>query len=222
MRELAPDVWLLAGFPPHAINVYLVGDVLIDAGTRWTGRRILRELGERRLSMIALTHVHPDHQGACRMICERFQVPLACHAADVPAMQGEQSMQPAGFMIRCSARLLAGPPCPVTKVLHEGDEVAGFRVIHAPGHTPGHLIFFRDRDRVAIVGDVLNGMNLLTTWPGLHEPPQFFSTDPNENCRSIRKLAELQPALICFGHGPPLRDMQKLERFVKKLGTRET
>jgi glyoxylase-like metal-dependent hydrolase (beta-lactamase superfamily II) len=98
--------------------------------------------------------------------------------------------------------------------------VAGFRVVHAPGHTPGHVILFREADRVAVVGDVLNGMSLATGWPGLHEPPGFFCTDVAENRRSIRRLAELGPRLLCFGHGPPLRDMGKFDRFLKRLDAR--
>jgi hydroxyacylglutathione hydrolase len=217
MREISSNVWQLSGFPPNAVNVYLIGNVLIDAATRWDGRRILRQLGDRQLSMLALTHVHPDHQGVARMICEHYRIPLACHAADVPTMQGERPMQPDNSFIRFTSRICAGPPYPVARVLQEGDEVADFRVIHAPGHTPGHVILFRNDDRVAIVGDVLNGMNLATTWPGLHEPPSFFCTDVAENRRSIRRLAELEPRLLCFGHGPPLSDMKKFDRFLGRL-----
>ncbi|MGE0609166.1 MAG: MBL fold metallo-hydrolase [Pirellulales bacterium] len=217
MRELAPHVWQLSGFPPHAINVYLIGDVLIDAATRWAGRRIVKNLGSRRLSMLALTHVHPDHQGSARLVCQKYAVPLACPAEDVPTMQGQRPMQPRNAIIRCSTWAWAGPPHSVDRVLQEGDDVAGFRVIAAPGHTPGHIILFRDDDKVAIVGDVLNGMNLLTAWPGIHEPPGFFCTDVAENRRSIRKLAALEPRLVCFGHGPPLRDRTKLDRFVERL-----
>lgn len=217
MRQIAPDVWQLSGFPPDAINVYLVGDVLIDAATRWSARRILRQIGRRELSLLALTHVHPDHQGAAATLCQRYELPLACHAGDVPTMQGEQPMQPDNTFIRFSSRLWAGPPCSVAHVLREGDEVAGFRVVHTPGHTPGHITLFRDEDRMAIVGDVLNNMNLLTAWPGLHEPPPIFCTDAAENRRSIRRVAELEPRILCFGHGPPLRDMTKLDRFLEGL-----
>jgi glyoxylase-like metal-dependent hydrolase (beta-lactamase superfamily II) len=217
MRELAPNIWQLGGFPPHLFNVYLIGDVLIDAATRWAGGRILRQLGDRKPSMLALTHVHPDHQGSVRMICERCGIPLACHADDVPTMQGERPMQPDNPFIRFVSRLYSGPAFAVARVLREGEEVAGFRVVHAPGHTPGHVIFFRESDRVAIVGDVLNGMNLFTGLPGLHEPPTFFCTDVTENRHSIRRLAELRPSLLCFGHGPPLSDMNRFVRFLKRL-----
>lgn len=217
VRELAPNVWQLDGFPPNAINAYLVGDVLIDAATRWAARRIFRQLGERKLSMLALTHVHPDHQGIARLVCQRYSIPLACHDADVPTMEGRQPMQPNNACIRFTTRLWAGPPYPVARRLQDGDAVSGFRVIHAPGHTPGHVILFRDDDRVAIVGDVLNGMSLATGLPGLHEPPAFFCTSTAENRGSICRLAELEPRLLCFGHGPPLKDMQKFDRFMERL-----
>ncbi len=215
MREISPNVWQLIGFPPNFVNVYLIGDVLIDAATRWAGRRILRQIGDRKLSMLALTHAHPDHQGVAKMICERYRIPLACHAADVPTMQGERPMQPNNSIIRLISLFWAGPSYPVARVLQDGDEIAGFRVVHTPGHTPGQIILFRDDDRVAIVGDVLNGMNMATTWPGLHEPPGFFCTDVAENRRSIRRLAELEPRLLCFGHGPPLNDMNTFDRFLR-------
>ena len=78
MRELAPGVRQLRGLPPHAINAYLIDDVLVDATTRHSARRILRQLVERPLSLLALTHVHPDHQGAAHAVCEARGIPLAC------------------------------------------------------------------------------------------------------------------------------------------------
>ena len=86
MKHLAPDLWQLRGLPPNGINVYLAEDVLIDAATRRAGRRIRRQIEDRPLSLVALTHVHPDHQGAVEEVCEARAVPLACHAEDVDAM----------------------------------------------------------------------------------------------------------------------------------------
>jgi glyoxylase-like metal-dependent hydrolase (beta-lactamase superfamily II) len=70
---------------------------------------------------------------------------------------------------------------------------------------------------VAIAGDVLANWDLVWDWPGLQEPPAFFCVDRLQNRGSIRKLAELRPNLICFGHGPPLRDRAQLESFVAML-----
>ena len=92
MRQLAPDLWQLRGFPPNGINVYLAEDVLIDPATRQSGRRILSQIEDRPLSLLALTHAHPDHQGAVQEVCEARRVPLACHTDDVDAMEGHQPM----------------------------------------------------------------------------------------------------------------------------------
>lgn len=218
MEQVAPGVWLLKGYPPYLVNVYLAGDVLIDAGTRWARRRILNQLRGRSLSLVALTHCHPDHQGAALEVCRRYRVPLACHEADVPAMEGRAPMVCGGWKMQLGLPLLAGPPCRVGRILREGDMVAGFRVYHAPGHTPGHVIYYRDADRVAIAGDLLANMHLLTGRPGLREPPPMFSFDPTQNRRSLRILLDLRPRLVCFGHGPPLRDPAQLEAFAARKG----
>jgi hydroxyacylglutathione hydrolase len=220
MQMIAEGVWQLRGFPPDMFNVYLVDDVLIDTGTRWARSRILRQIARRRIRLVALTHCHPDHQGVAKIICEQRGVPLACHEADVPAVEGRAPMQPDNCIMRFGVRIWAGPPHPVEQILHTGDEVAGFRVIHAPGHTPGHIMFFRESDRLAFAGDLLANLNFLSGQPGLREPPRLFSVDSVENRRSIQELLDLRPRLICFGHGPPLRDIELLENFVSTSAAR--
>lgn len=220
MKYLAPGVWRLKEIPAPTINVYLAEDVLIDAGRSWDRRRILKELEGREISLLALTHAHPDHQGAAKDVCEARGVPLACHADDVEAMEGKRPIQEASQtnpVNRIVRALWQGPPYKVERVLQEGDEVAGFRVIHAPGHARGEVIFFRESDRVAICGDVIRNMSYATGLPGIKEPPPIFTYDMNENRRSIRKLAELEPTLILPGHGPAVTDMGAFERFVSSL-----
>ena len=158
MKQLAEDVYQLKGWPRNAINVYLLGDVLIDAGTRQAEKRIMRQIAGKTVSAHALTHVHPDHQGSSHAICERLGIPLWCGQADVPAMEIPGSViarSAPGFVKSLQERFWVGPPHPVARALSEGDEVAGFTVLETPGHTPGHLSFWRERDRVLIVGDVL-------------------------------------------------------------------
>jgi hydroxyacylglutathione hydrolase len=217
MEPVAPGVWLLKGVPHYAINQYLVGDVLIDTGTRWAARRLLRLLRRRPISLVALTHCHPDHRGSAAPICRTLGIPLACHEADVPVMEGRQPMHPRLPFPRVIGPLMDAGPYPVARVLRDGDEAAGFRVVHLPGHTMGHVVFFRDSDRVVIAGDVLANVNVLTGRPGLREPPRVFSIDPALNRDSARKLLSLRPSVVCFGHGPPLRDPDVLGRFVARL-----
>ncbi len=218
MKRLAPGVWRLKELPAPTINVYLAEDVLIDAGRRWDRRRIFAELDGVEISAVALTHVHPDHQGCAKWVCEAREVPLACHADDVDAMEGRRPVGSGNaFLPRLYDRIWTGPPHKVDRVLAEGDEVAGFRVVHAPGHAPGEVIFFRDSDRIAICGDVVRNMSYATGLPGVRQPPDEMTPDPALNRRSIHKLAALEPSLILPGHGPAITDMGKFSRFVAAL-----
>jgi len=219
VKQLAEGLFQLRGFPPNAINVYLAGDVLIDAATRHAGRRILRQIEGHALKAHALTHVHPDHQGASRLVCERRGVPLWCGEADAPAMEDGDiaARQPPSRLNTLSARFWAGPPRAVDRRLRNGDEVGSFTVIDTPGHSAGHVAYWRASDRVLILGDVLFGCNPLTGIPGLHVPPDGFSPDPARNRQSVREMAALEPELVCFGHGPPLRDAGKLRDFAAGL-----
>jgi hydroxyacylglutathione hydrolase len=228
MRELAPGVWKLAGFPPNAINCYLLGDprsdaVLVDAGTRVDRALILRQLRGVKLTAHALTHAHGDHQGASQAVCERFGVPYWVGAADVGAAElGGAALyadmpQPLHWMPRLYSHIFPGPGQPVDRPLVEGDTVAGFTVLETPGHSAGHVSFWRESDRALICGDVFTNMDVMTLWPGLHQPKDFFTPDPVTNRASMRRLAELEPTLVCFGHGAPLRDPAALTQFCAEL-----
>jgi glyoxylase-like metal-dependent hydrolase (beta-lactamase superfamily II) len=222
MRELADGVHMLSGTPPNAINVYLLGDVLLDAGTRRARGRIMRQIAGREVSAHALTHAHPDHQGSSHAICTELGMPLWCGEGDVPAMEthgGVAAAQPPGILNSLQQRFWTGPPHPVARALFEGEEVAGFTVLETPGHSAGHVAFWRESDRVLILGDVLNNIHVFTGIPGLHEPPTAFTADPARNRRSARRLAELRPRLTCFGHGAPLRDPGRLSDFVDRLAS---
>lgn len=220
MKQLAPGVWRLHEFPAAATNCYLAGDVLIDTGRRWDRGRIFQEIEGRSLSLVALTHVHPDHQGMAHAVCEARGIPLACHADDVAAMEGRRPINEPTLdtgITKFLTWLWQGPPHPVARVLREDDEVAGFRVIHTPGHSRGHIVFFRESDRVAICGDIVRNISFLTLRPGLREPLPGLTYDIPENRRSIRKLAKLQPSLILPGHGPEITDLAAFARFVASL-----
>ena len=205
---------------PDRVNAYLVGGVLIDAGARLGCGRLLRLLEGRELSAHVLTHAHPDHQGCSARVCQAFGIPLLCGEGDrVAAASGDQR----SLMVRSAAPLvplvnaMAGPGHPVAGTLSDGDEIGGLEVLEAPGHTPGHLAFWEARTRVLILGDVLFHLNPMTLRRGLVEPFRFATFDRAANLASARRLAALEPEIVCFGHGPPLTDGDAFQRFVAGL-----
>lgn len=221
MREIADGVYQLSGFPPNAINVFLMNGVLVDASTRYATRRILRQLEGREVSAHALTHAHPDHQGASHAVCEALGLPFWVGEGDVDAAENPDLIgerQPDHWLAQLFFRTMTGPGHPVARALREGDDVAGFRVLEVPGHSAGHVAFWREDDRVLILGDVLNGADPLTAVPGLREPKTFFTPDPVRNRASARRLEELAPKVVAFGHGPVCRDTRKFVDFVGSLG----
>ena len=220
MHRIADGVWQLSSFIKDLFNCYLLEDVLVDAGTRWAAGRILGQVRNRGVSLVVLTHCHPDHQGAAARICSQLHIPLACHEREAAAMEGREPMQPDIGIVRLGHKVWAGPDHRVDRLLREGDEVGGFQVIETPGHTPGHISLFRQHDRLLIAGDVLANVHFFTNKPGLRLPPSRFCSDPVENRHSIVRLAMLEPNTVCFGHGPPLRDMKTFQLFADRCRDR--
>jgi glyoxylase-like metal-dependent hydrolase (beta-lactamase superfamily II) len=219
MELLAPDLHLIPSRPAYSFNAYLMEGVLIDAGTKGAHGRLRKALNGTRPSAHAITHAHADHQGSSAALCDDFGIELWAGEADADAMaSGDLSDRaPSNLITRWQLRHWAGPAHPVARRLREGDRVGGFAVLETPGHSPGHVAFWRESDRTLVAGDVLFGRHPLTGRPGLHEPPRMFTLDPALNRESIRRLAALDPAVACFGHGPPWRDAAALRRFAESL-----
>jgi glyoxylase-like metal-dependent hydrolase (beta-lactamase superfamily II) len=221
MIEVAEDVFQIPLFPRQAVNAYLIGSVVVDAGVRSSAAALRRAITGRPLTAHVLTHAHADHQGASAFLCATYQVPLWCGADEIGVAQSGQVTQaypnPRHPIARLQQRFWAGPGHPVGRVLREGDSVGDFQVIETPGHAPGHVSLWRERDRVLITGDVLVNMDLLTTRVGLREPPTIFTRNIHQNQQSIRRIAGLQPRVVCFGHGPALHDIGQLHELAAHL-----
>jgi hydroxyacylglutathione hydrolase len=224
MREIAPDVFHLPVTPRNGVNTYLLGDVLVDTGLRTSSKKIKAALGDRKPKAIALTHAHGDHGGSARKLSAELGVPVWVSGPDREATETGKVVAKSPYD-KPGLSVIAGimgnfPGVKVDRTFGEGDELtAGFTVLDTPGHSPGHVSFWRESDGVLICGDVFFNMNILTTVPGLRQPPGPFTIDPALNRASERRLAALEPKVAGFGHGPVLTDdtAGKISRFVTTL-----
>lgn len=202
------------------------GWVLIDAGIVGSGSTILqaaaRRFGPRsRPSAIVLTHGHFDHVGALRELADRWDVPVFAHRMELPYLDGRSNYPPpdptVGGGLMASLSWLY-PKAPINlgdrvKALPSDGSVPGmdsWRWIHTPGHTFGHVSFFRDADRTLIAGDAFittkqeSALAVLTQEAEIHGPPMYFTPDWPTAWESVRALAALEPELAVTGHGLPM------------------
>jgi hydroxyacylglutathione hydrolase len=206
MQQIAEDVWQLELAPRESVNAYLLGDVLVDAGTPPMGKKLVKTLAARTVAAHTLTHAHGDHVGGSKAVVDALGVPFWAPAGDAAAIEAGRQVPADNAFKPLFGALGKFKPVPIARRLQEGDEVGpGFVVVDAPGHSPGHIAFWRERDRVLVCGDVWFNMLLPRLKPGLREPFGFVTPDPARNRASMRKLVALEPEVACFGHGPVLR-----------------
>jgi hydroxyacylglutathione hydrolase len=207
LHELAPGVSVARGGPGRTLNIYLFGTVVLDSGVCWSRRRLARQLAGRDVTAHVLTHAHFDHAGCSAWLCETLNVPLWCGARDAAAItSGAVDTQSAGWFRRFTRTVFPVRAHDVDRTLQEGEVVGGFEVLEVPGHSPGALAFWRERDRVLICGDVLANFGLHPKRPRLLLAPAALSWDFAVNRLSAQRLAELRPRLACFGHGFAITD----------------
>lgn len=206
-------------------RVYCIEDAdgltIIDASLSSAGNKILKQLqamGRQPADVkrILITHAHPDHVGALPMLKERTGAQVMASALERPVIEGKQSIPRAPGRLRPPETRLK--PTLVDRELNEGDVLpevmGGLQVLLTPGHAPGHLAFWQPEKRILFCGDVIFHMRNL----GL--PFSFLTVDMEENKRSVRRLAELDAAVVCFGHGEPLlaNAAQAIREFAAKIG----
>ena len=236
-REIASGVILMTtGSGPMASNLYLVRSgpawVMVDCG--WAGSaEPVRAAVEKILgpgnapAAILLTHIHPDHSGAAGTLARLWGIPVFVHQAELPMASGryipEFSMPLdrwfiARFLWSLPARArrrieAAGDITDVVQSLPPDGKVPGlpeWAAVPTPGHTAGHVAYWRSSDGVLITGDAVVTVNLnsiggiLFGVPDLSGPPRYTTWNWKLSKDSAARLAELGPRLLAPGHGPPL------------------
>ena len=220
-EKIADGVWRHAGDARRSMNVYLLEDdggiTVFDAGTRAMTdgvRGAAAELGGAK--RIVLGHSHPDHRG----VASGLGLPVLCHTDEVDDAQGDGGRRyfdleaiPVWWTRRIYPTLLRrwdGGPVRVADTVAEGDEIAGFRVLHFPGHAPGLIGLWRESDRLALVSDVIymvDSLRLRRLAPGEAPvvPDRIWNLDHESAKESVRKLAALEPRTVWAGHAEALR-----------------
>src|SRR6188472_465149 len=151
MRRVAEDVFHIPLTPRDGINAYLLGDVVVDAGAKVNAKRLLKALHGHAVGAHALTHGHPDHAGASRRLAEAYDVPVWVGERDRNAVETGRPLSPETWAAPGVARLGGFEAVGVARSLREGDDLGhGFTVLETPGHSDGHVAFWRERDRTLV------------------------------------------------------------------------
>ncbi|MBJ7328784.1 MAG: ester cyclase [Solirubrobacteraceae bacterium] len=214
--EVADGVWRLQGALGRC-NVYFVQDgegvLMFDAGARVmlpSVRAAAARLGG--LTRVVLGHGHTDHRGTAPAL----GVPVYCHTDERIDAEGSGGWRywddklrdvpaPHRWIHRAAHRWVwDGGPTPIAETLSEGDEVAGFRVVHMPGHAPGQITLFRPSDRIALTTDAFYTVNFWAKDVPAYVPLDAYNYDTDQARHSLRKLADLEPAAAWPGHAEPI------------------
>ncbi|ARU63765.1 MBL fold metallo-hydrolase [Tumebacillus avium] len=229
-------------------NVCFVGQpgsadwVLVDAGVHFFGGRIADtadELFNGPPKAIVLTHGHFDHVGSVKELAERWDVPVYAHELELPFLTGQDNyVEPdpsvgGGLLARMSFLYpndgidLGGR----VQALPQDNSVPGmpgWKWIHTPGHTAGHVAFFREQDRALIAGDAFittrqeSALAVLVQELEVHGPPVYFTPDWAAAWDSVKRLAALRPQFAVTGHGLPMGGaelQQGLEKLAREFDT---
>lgn len=224
-ERLANDVFRI---PTGISNAYLVGRpeswVLIDAGTEGYANKIRAAANSRfghgsRPEAILLTHGHFDHSGSAEQLARAWNVSIYAHRLEIPYLTGRSKYPPpdptvGGFMSQMSrffpnkAYDYDGLVKPLTA--NASTALQRWQIIETPGHSPGHVSFFRSADLFLIAGDAFTTVNqdsaidMLRKKKQVCRPPAYYTCDWETAHESVEKLAALNPRILAAGHGEPM------------------
>ena len=226
------------------VNLCLVGNtetqdfVLVDAGMPGSAYEIIAVTEERfgsqsRPKAIILTHGHFDHVGAIIELVNHWEVPVYAHELEIPFLTGQQNYPEPdptveGGMVAKMSPMFPNEPIDLGSHIQtlpaDGTipEMSGWSWIHTPGHSPGHVSFFRDEDRSLIVGDAFVTVKqeylykVFTQEQEISGPPRYLTTDWKAAFNSVKMLEALKPSVAVTGHGIPMSG-EMLSSSLQKL-----
>ncbi len=249
---VAPGVWRMKDV---FVNVFIIesqeqpGWVLVDTGLKSSYAKIKNLIAEVMEpegvpQAIVLTHGHFDHRGALQQLAAEWRIPVYCHHMEVPYLTGKASYPPpdpgvGGGVMASMAFVYPSGPIDVQEHLRELPEdetiphLPDWQWVHTPGHTPGHISLFREKDGVLIAGDAVvttkqeSIFSVMSQKKVLSGPPKYFTPDWGSAARSVKALAALEPNVIATGHGSSMygdearKALHKMAREFWHLGMPE-
>lgn len=203
-----------------AVNAYLVGQpgedwILVDTGISGNAKLLQQAAkavhGLRPPAAIVLTHGHPDHIGNVEALQKVWGgVPVYAHSLELPYLTGRS-----GYPLAPLKGKVKAPAADFRPHIHPLPEdgtvpfAPGWRWLHTPGHSDGHISLWREADRSLIAGDIFGSFDLhkpaswLTGLPALASHAMFYVSRQQAQ-RSVGLLADLHPELAAVGHGRAL------------------
>lgn len=231
---LAPGVYRI-GTLGNFINTFVFNEpdgsiTLVDCGLKMAPGPIVRGLSiigkhPNDVGRIVLTHAHDDHLGgAAEMITAAGLKGAAMHAADAAFVRAgalpprDRSTTAGRIFARMPDRHYA--PFEVTEVLTDGqliDVAGGLRVIHTPGHTPGHISLLHESTGVLITGDSIFNIGSRLTWA-----LSAFCTSYDQSKATAALFGDLDFDIAAFTHGPEIRNKarERIRTFLTRRGAR--
>jgi glyoxylase-like metal-dependent hydrolase (beta-lactamase superfamily II) len=215
--------------PVVASSVFLLlGErvTVVDSGVPGSAGRVLgalRQVGRSadEVEHILITHYHPDHLGGLAGLLAHVPAKVGVHAAEAPVVCGDAPMPAPLRYPRLAERLAPAMRwvrrCPVDTLLHDGDELpvlGGLRIVHTPGHTPGHIALYLPERGVVIGGDALQARG-----PRVIPPARLVTADWAAALRSVQRLATLDFDVLALSHFRPLRGRagDEVRRLARRL-----
>lgn len=201
--------------------------VLIDTGIAGMSGLIVKAAARRfgpnsKAAAIILTHAHFDHAGNAERLSNQWDCPVFAHPLEFPYLNGTASYPPPDPLVGGGVMSLLSPvyprgPIDIAERLEALPEdgnvpfMPDWKWLFTPGHTPGHISFWRAKDKALIAGDAFittrqeSLYSVLLQKTELHGPPMYFTTDWDQAEISVKMLSELDPSVVVTGHGEAMR-----------------